>query len=185
MVASDTRLPDVPESRSRIGPATAAAALAAAAALVVLLAALLDLGPFEDEAAGGGGFVAQADEICAAAHDEFVELQRTPPRTAGDAASLASELAGIAQEELEEIRSLSPPAGLEPDVERYLAARKAGIELLRRGAEAAESNDSEAYADLQDELARGQSDRVRLARALGLRECSRPLEGADAGTRAE
>jgi hypothetical protein len=152
-----------------------AAAAVGGVALLVVLALLLDLGPFGDDDPGPSEFAATADEICAEARDEFRDLQRTPPRTPGDAAELTRDLASLAEEELEEIGSLTPPAGAEADVARYLEAKEAGIELLRAGADAADAGDAERYEQLQAELERSQPKRLRLARAAGLAECSRPL----------
>lgn len=155
-----------------------------AAALLFLLALgtgaalLLDLGPFADDELSARTFLERGDEICAGARDEFAALQRTPPRTAQDAADLTRELIGIAEEELEEIRSLDAPADVEPALERYLAAREEGIAVMEEGAQAAEAEDPEAYERLQADLAQTQPRRLRLARQVGFNECSRPLGGA-------
>ena len=169
-------MPD-PQPKHRTG---IVAAIVLLVAVLAALAIVLDLGPFADEAAEAPDFLVSADEICAQAQDEFVGLQRTPPRTPADAAALTRELADIAQRELEEIRALPAPPELEPDLERYLDARAEGIELLREGADAAEAEDAEAYTDLQAQAARTQAKRRALARAVGLSRCSRPLRGAGA-----
>lgn len=162
------------EGSNRVG---IAGAIALGIAALLALALILDLGPFADEDLSEQEFVAAGDEICAEAHDRFLELQRTPPRTPGDAAELTRELTSVAEEELDAIADLPAPSSLDPDVERYLAARERGIELIRRGAEAAEQREAEAYERLQVELARSQPARQRLARQIGFTVCSRPLAG--------
>lgn len=152
------------------------AAAVGGVALLVVLALVFDFGPFGDDDPSPAEFASTADEICAEAHDEFRDLQRTPPRTQGDAADLTRDLASIAEEELEEIGSLTPPAEAEAAVARYLEAKDAGIEMLQAGADAADAGDAERYDELQSELERGQPQRLRLARAAGLSECSRPLD---------
>ena len=161
-----------PDSNRRAGWAAAILAVVAILAAVVLL----DLGPFADDDLSPSEYVERADEICAEAHADFAELQRTPPRTPADAADLTRELIGVAEEELEQVDSLAVPADLDGDVDRYLAAREEGIATLREGVRAAEAEDPRAYADLQAELARSQPRRTRLARDIGLSECSRSLE---------
>lgn len=120
-------------------------------------------------------FIAQADEICAEAGDAFEELQAQPPRTAREAADLTERLVDIAEDALDEIDRLNRPGELDAEVDRYLAAREEGIESLREGFEAAEMGESRRYGAAQEQLAAGQRSRHRLAREIGLRECSRPV----------
>ena len=164
------------ESSNRVA---VAAAITLAVAALVALAVVFDLGPFADEDLSEQELVAAGDEICAEAHDRFLELQRTPPRTSGDAAELTRELVSVAEEELDAIADLPAPSSLDADVERYLAARERGIELIRRGAVAAEEREPESYERLRAELERGQPARQRLARRIGFAVCSRPLAGGD------
>ena len=154
-------------------------ALGAVALVVVLvaLAVLLDLGPFADDELSRAEFVAAADTICGEAHDAFLELQRDPPQTAREAGDLASRLAEIAGEERDRIADLNGPPEIEAGIGEYLEAREKGIEALEAGVDAAEDGDSLAYASLQAEVADAQLERRRIAARLGLRECSRPLEG--------
>jgi hypothetical protein len=165
---------------SRLLLATAALLLVAGAAIAVLtLAGTGPLASEEVEELDRQSFLAQGDEICRLAHDEFAELQREPPRTASEAADLTANLVEISEQELDEIRSLGAPESLEEPLERYLAEREEGIELLREAQEAAEEDDPEAYADAQVELREGQLERTELAKAVGFSECSRPLTAED------
>jgi hypothetical protein len=159
-----------------------AAALFLVAGVVIAVLTLAGSGPFaseEVEELDRQSFLARGDEICPLAHEEFAELQREPPRTASEAADLTANLVEISEQELEEIRGLGVPQELEEQLERYLAAREEGIELLREAQEAAEEDDPEAYADAQAELREGQLERTELARAVGFSECSRPLTAED------
>ena len=149
-----------------------AAAVAVLLAAIAVLAIVLDFGPFADDPQG---FAETGDEICAAAHERFERLQREPPRTPADAAALTRQLAEIAEQELDEIKGLEAPDDVADDLARYLRARERGIDLLRRGAAAAEDGATGAYDELQAELARTQPARQRLAREVGFRQCSRPL----------
>jgi hypothetical protein len=160
------------ESGRRVGWALAATG---ALAVLVAVAILLDLGPFADEELTRGELIARGDQICEQAHEAFSELQSEPPRTGREAADLTSQLAGIAEDERDEIDELNGPDDLDPAIDGYLAARDRGIEALRRGNEAAEEGDSGAYERHQAELAKSQLERRRMAREIGFSECSRPL----------
>ncbi len=174
----------------------ALAALAALAALIAL-AALLDLGPF----AGSGGqlskeeFVAKADSICADAHEQFASLQSSQPTTPAEAAVLTGKLLSISEDEFNALDALDVAPAIRPQLDRYLMARKRGIERIRDAYEAAKQADAAQRAHRQPAylrataryvrdraaVARTQVQRLKLARALGLHECSRPLPELGAG----
>ena len=151
-----------PLSRPVLGPAA-------------ILAALALLG-----GCGGGGdgtltkaeFVARGDEICKQAHEQFSQAQENPPNTPAGAAELQRRLIEISEGELSAIHDLEAPSDVRPALERYLGARERGIALLKRGLEAARQEDERAYAAAQARLAAGQLRRLKLARAVGLNECS-------------
>ena len=157
---------------------TAAIAAAAAIALYLAAAALLGLWPFGGELSREE-FLQRGDEICAEAHDEFRDLQDTPPRTAAGAADLTGSLLEISRGELDELRDLDGPDELQGPLDRYLAAREDGIAEIEAGLRAAEEEDAQAYAEAQARVAAGQLRRLRLAQAVGFEECSRPLIGRD------
>jgi hypothetical protein len=165
-----------PHSGNRIGWVAAAAL---GVALLVALAVVLDLGPFADDELTEADFLAQGDAICREAHAGYEDLQRRPPRTANEAAALTEELSGISRDELDAIRDLAAPASLAASLNRYLEAREKGIERLREGTAAAEDGDALAYAKAQAALASTQEKRLRLARGVGFRQCSRILFGRD------
>ena len=169
---------DESSSSSRAGVTVAVAALVG---VVLALAALLDLGPCaDDDVVTLEEFIAQGDEICARAHDEFLEIQDQAPRTPTDAAEQTSAVIEVAQEEFDAISDLNEPESVSEQVERYLAARQRGIDVLEDGLAAAEDADADAYASLQAELASTQVDpRFEIAREIGFQDCSKPLLDRD------
>ena len=160
------------------GPRSSRTGLAAGilgALLVVLgLAILLDVGPFDDELSTAE-FLAQGDEICEEAHDEFREIQGSAPRTAADAEEQVEALIEVAEEERDALLDLGAPAGLADDLNAYIADRERGIETLAEGLAAARADDPGAYETAQAELASQQERRQRTAQRLGFKECSDPL----------
>jgi hypothetical protein len=148
--------------------------------VLIALAIILDLGPFADEPLSEAEFLARADRICADAHSDYERLQDSPPSTAAEATELTQELVDISHEELDQISDLDAPAAVETPLERYLHAREDGINKLREGADAAEKGDAFAYSAAQAKVASGQLDRQKLAKAVGLEECSKVLFGRDA-----
>lgn len=153
------------------------AGILGAVVLLAALAVLLDLGPFAEEELNAAEFLAKGDEICAQAHDEFLDLQGSAPRTAEGAAELTRALIDVSEEETDAISSLDAPASLADPLAAYLADRGRGIEILREGLAAAREEDPAAYEDAQAKLARSQKRRAAAARDLGFSECSKPLAG--------
>jgi hypothetical protein len=166
-----------PEGRqsTRRGPAAAVLGALGLLAVIAALAAVFDLGPFENE--GGSSltkaeFIAKGDQACKRAHDQFAELQKTPPNSAEGAVALTQHLLEISESELSEIRALDAPSELQEALDRYLGAREEGIAVLERGLDAAQDRNERAYADAQAEIAAGQVERLKLAQAVGFSECS-------------
>ena len=175
-----SRLPRVEESHPRTSRAGLAVAIAALLGVLVALAALLGIGPFADDELTAEQFINQGDEICAEAHEEFLDLQKGTPRTPDDAAELVGGLIDVAQEERDAIADLREPAELSEQVDRYLRAREEGIALLRDGQAAAEDADPAAYERIQAELASTQLDpRFEIAAGIGFDDCSKPLVDRD------
>jgi uncharacterized protein (DUF1778 family) len=164
-------------------PVVAVLGALALLAAIVALAAVFGLGPFDD--GGGGGtaldraqFTAKGDQVCNAAHDKFVELQKTPPNSAEGAVALTQNLIEISENELRQIRALDAPPEVQPALDRYLQAREQGIEQLKQGLQAAQERNARAYADAQAKIAASQVQRLELARAVGFSQCSRvPVQG--------
>jgi hypothetical protein len=153
-----------------------ALSIAVLVGVLIALAALLDLGPFADEELSRADLIAQGDEICERAHEAFVELQDEQPQSARQAQDLMDRLVGIAEDEREEVAELDGPDDLDELVDQYLEARDEGIDALRAGRDAADDEDVDAYTEAKAEVSAAQDERRRLARRVGFRECSRPLE---------
>jgi len=154
-------------------------AVAALVGVVLALFAVLEIGPCAEDELSVEEFIAQGDEICRLAHEEFLDLQGRTPRTPSDAADLMGALIEVAEEERDAIADLNAPASLADQVDRYLEAREVGIDLLREGRDAAEDADASAYEERQAELASTQVDpRYEIASEIGFEECSKPLRPA-------
>lgn len=147
-------------------------------AAFLFAAIVFDLGPFADDLTAAE-YRAQVDEVCSQAHDDFKELQDSPPDTASEAEQLTSELLAISQDELDAVAGLNEPVELTIALERYLEARESGIERLREGLDAAKAGDALAYVQAQSDLASTQRKRENLARRVGFKECSEVLFGSD------
>ena len=156
----------------------------------MLLAALFLLGC--GGGGGGGGesgdgapsesdFIAQGDQICKRAREEFVAAHPPTPSTPQRAAALQRELIQTSEQELSQIRALDAPAEVKPALDRYLRARERGITLLKRGLRAAQKEDLSTYATAQRQLASGQVNRLNLAQGVGFSECSRPSGPSSGG----
>lgn len=162
---------NLPDNRARL-----AAGTALAVAALIAIAAIFGLGPFADDDLSVAEYLAQGDEICTQAHDEFLDLQNGTPRTAADAAELIGALIEVAEEERDAIADLPAPASLVDPVAKYLDARVSGIDGLRAGLDAAKDEDAEAYERIQVELQASQGRRYEIAREVGFKECSKPIE---------
>ena len=142
---------------------------------LTFVAIVFDLGPFSDDELSAAEFLAQGDEICAQAHEEFLEVQGSAPRTAADAEAQVEALIEVAEEERDGIEELNEPESLARDVADYLKERDAGIEVLREGLAAARDDDPDAYEQAQAKLASQQPERQKTAEELGFSKCSEPL----------
>jgi len=156
-----------------------AAGFIGAVLLLATLAVVLDLGPFADDDLSAAEFLAQGDEICSQAHDDFLEIQNSAPRTPEDAEAQVEALIKVAEEERNAILDLSAPASLEDGVTEYVKEREKGIATLEDGLAAARDDDAGAYEAAQAELAAQQDDRQKAAQRLGFNECSEPLVDDD------
>lgn len=150
--------------------------LAVILACALLAGVLTGCGPFgADDELTEEEFIAEGNAICKQGREQYLELQKDPPQSASEAAELTRSLIEITQGEIDDLRALNAPVDSEDALEGYLAAREAGLEVLREGLAAAEEQDAQGYAEAQARIARGQVDRSRLADEVGLSECSRPL----------
>lgn len=148
-----------------------ATALPVAAGLA--LVALPGCGGGDTEQVSAQQLLSRGDEICRHGRARFNEIQAQAPANASAAADQANELLDVATDELNELREIRPPAELSKEYNRYLEARGRALELLERGRDAAEDKDADAYGIAQAKAAAGQPERLKLARAVGFKECSK------------
>jgi len=125
--------------------------------------------------------IAKGDAICRQARTQFEQLQQNPPTTPQGAATLTQKLIDISETELSQLRDLSPPAVLKSSLDDYVGALDRNISVLKKGLKAAQQNDATGYAKAQAETVSEQVKRLQLARAVGFRECSRPVGTAAGG----
>lgn len=78
----------------------------------------------------------------------------------------------MATDELNSLRNLRPPDELREPYDRYLEARGNALQLLEDGRDAAEDQDTDAYAEAQVEITADQPQRLKFARAVGFQICS-------------
>ena len=133
-------------------------------------------------AAGCGGdteqvsaedLIRRGDGICAEGRKSFDQVQAQAPANAAAAADQTDELVEIATDELNELREIRPPDELRERYDSYLAARGRALELLEQGRDAADDKDAEAYGKAQAKAAAEQPERLKLARAVGFKTCSK------------
>ena len=165
----------MPEGRTRVYVVVGAMALLAVGVVVALVLLIGSGESAPSETLSRQQFLARGDRICRDAHRQFADLQRNQPATAPDAEDLTQALLETAEHERDSLAALAAPRELEQRVREYLKAREQGIAELRKGLDAAKRGDGYAYLTAQANLARGQLARERLARRIGLRECSAPI----------
>ena len=117
--------------------------------------------------------IERGDEICAEGRQRFDEVQAQAPANAAAAADQTDELVVIATDELNELRNIRPPDELRERYDRYLEARGRALELLEQGRDAAQDKNADAYARAQAKAAAEQPERLKLARAVGFKVCSK------------
>lgn len=122
--------------------------------------------------------IAKGDAACRDARTQFQQLQQNPPTTAGEAATLTQKLIDISENELTQLRDLTPPASVQSSLDAYLKALEKNIAILKQGLKAAQQNDAAGYANAQARTVSEQVKRLELARAVGFKECSRPAGAA-------
>jgi hypothetical protein len=114
----------------------------------------------------------KADAACRTEQQKFRQIQATAPANATDAADQTKELIGVAEDTSSAIDDLEPPDALRMPLEIYLNARNRAIDLMRKGQDAAENQDSKTYGEAQAAVAKGATQRRELADSLGFRVCS-------------
>jgi hypothetical protein len=116
--------------------------------------------------------VSEGDEICRLGKQRFEEIQEQPLTNSAEGVEQTEQLIEESEDELNALRDLEPPDELREPYDRYLEARGRALEFFRRGRDAAEEQDSEAYIQAQNAVAESAAERRDLARAIGFEECS-------------
>ena len=156
-----------------IGTRATALGLAAAALAIAGLAAC---GDDSSEQLSAEDLVTRADEICRGGIERFGEIQSEPPSNAVEAENQTAELADVASDELNELRELRPPDELRDSYDAYLASRTRALDQLERGRDAAHDRDTDAYVAAQAKVTADQANRLKLAKVVGLQDCSKAPE---------
>lgn len=118
--------------------------------------------------------IKSADKICRDGVERFAQIQSKTPSSAEEAEAQTGDLVEVASEELDELRALNPPEELSASYDAYLESRATALDQLERGRDAAADGDSEAYVEARNEANAGQPQRLKLAKAVGLKTCSQP-----------
>ncbi|MBA2514364.1 MAG: hypothetical protein H0V26_08555 [Solirubrobacterales bacterium] len=145
------------------------------------LAGLAACGDDSSEQLSAEELVSRADEICRGGIGRFDEIQPRPPSNAAEAEAQTAALLEVASDELNDLRELRPPDELREPYDAYLASRGRALDQLERGREAAANRDTDAYAAAQTRVTADQASRIKLARAVGLQDCSEAPDTPEAG----
>ena len=113
----------------------------------------------------------KADAICRDEQSKFDQIQAHPPANASIAADQTKELIGVTDAATSDLRDLEPPDSLSGPYDAYLESRDAAADQMRRGQDAAESQDSTGYSAAQTAVAKNAPRRKKLAAAVGLKVC--------------
>ena len=127
----------------------------------------------DDEQVSAEELISRGDRICAEGRKSFGEIQARSPTSAAAAAAQTGKLVRLATGQLNELRSISPPDELRESYDSYLEARARALALLERGRDAAERKDADAYSKVQARAAAELRKRLKLARAVGFKTCSK------------
>jgi hypothetical protein len=142
---------------------------------IALLAAVLLAG-----CSGGGGepearltaadWARQADRVCAEYEGRLAGLPE--PENLEGLARMAAEAEPIAEEGLDALRRLDPPAELEERVEAWLARNAQNVRAIGELREAAEAGDATSVQQLASAATDNEAEADRMAAGLDLDECA-------------
>jgi hypothetical protein len=129
---------------------------------------------------GGSGtlskheLIVKGDAVCETGQRRFAQISAVPPTSAKQASELTAKLIASATAELNGLKGLDPPSDLKPKLDAYIKAKEEALSLLKQRKAAADKADEGTYGKLVTKLASGQPERVKLAQAVGFKQCSRP-----------
>ena len=114
----------------------------------------------------------KGDQICREEQGRFEEIQAHPPPNASVAADQTKELIDVAEAANADLGDLEPPDEIQGRYDDYLEARERVVDEMKKGADAAESQNSTSYAEAQNAVAKTNPRRRQIAASLGFRVCS-------------
>lgn len=114
----------------------------------------------------------QADQACRTEQQKFRQIQATAPANASDAVDQTKALITVAETASSTIDGLEPPSELQGELDAYLSARGRAIDEMKKGQDAADNQDSQAYGAAQAAVTKSAHERSKLADSLGLKVCS-------------
>jgi hypothetical protein len=141
-----------------------------AAALLIPVALALGACGGGDDRLSAEELRQQADAICAEYESTLDELGE--PATLAELATYAEEASSALSDGLADLRELEPPEELEDDYDAWLATGDDAVEQIDELQTAAEDEDQAAIDDLLASAGESDEESDRLARAVGLEECS-------------
>jgi hypothetical protein len=128
--------------------------------------------------------IARGDAACQKREKRFAEIQAKPPTSAQDAEDQTAKLIAASEQELSVLKDLKAPDDLQPKLDRYIAAKEEAVGFLEEGLEAAKEENEQAFGEARAKTGKDQVKRLKLAREVGFKECSRPTRpGAAEGGR--
>ena len=116
--------------------------------------------------------VQKGDQICRDEQTKFRQIQAHPLANASDAADQTKELIQVSENANSGLGDLEPPEAQQAPLDSYLSARDRAIEQMKAGQDAAENQDSKAYAAAQAAVVHTGPQRKKLAVSLGFKVCS-------------
>ena len=103
---------------------------------------------------------------------KFKQIQAQPPANASEAADQTKQLIAAAESASSAIDDLEPPDALRGALDVYLGSRDDAIDLMKKGQDAAENQDSRTYGTAQAAVSKSAPQRKKLAESLGFKVCS-------------
>ena len=114
----------------------------------------------------------KGDQICQEEQGKFNQIQSQPLANASVAADQTKHLVQVSETAQSALDDLEPPDELRTALDSYLSARARAIDQMKKGQEAAENQDSAAYAAAQSAVVKTAPERKKLAASLGFKVCS-------------
>jgi serine/threonine protein kinase len=115
--------------------------------------------------------IKKADAICADSQSTYKSVRSQAKEESPDVA-YAATLVGISERGLRRFKALAPPPNLKDEFQNYVEAQRLVALHDRQALKAAEGGDTDAYVAARERRDSEADERYRLARAVGLQQCS-------------